>query len=1243
MKHLKRWMSVLLTAVMLLPMLVIPSVAEDATPTEGELYRNDFEIYAEREGEYLVKNDGFAATVPSKVHVGKDGDNTYLRFPMESANDPNKTVYYTCVDRVYKLVEEGTEGAYCTDEASYGLISGDDKHLNRNLQLNQPALDAQTTPVVVLQTEFYLSEDANGTIQSQFISYVSDGVEANWLNLFLVDLESGFMTIGGSANINAQLAKGEWSTVSIMIDLCTGEANYYLNYACVAVGVNLGGKNLTLPKNTWIIAKVPRTNNLSHVAKDELGGWFGVDNACIYTPEESPNVSVPEKNADGEVLLYTEVLKNGTVQYVNSRDTTYLKSDGYSFNPVYFDTSAYRGVIPSVTQQEIRLTDEGGIRFINSLDLEKYAALQELERAGEISELRFGTLIAPMLYVERAGALRVEELETLREQVSYVTVDGNYGAWYGEDTAEDGLGIFAGSLLGIKPSHYTDGFAAVGFISFKVANGKTQYLYGTYESAVSVEALAKDALQASDSYTDAERGYLNSFESTFFTINGSAVSEISLVSNYLFFRAGDAYACLTYTGNYGWRLKVQSADHLGFEGMGAAQALAMYMNEESPDDVRPIFVSVTDDGTLRVTTKDGTYAELVGAPFALNFYSPEGEKTLHLEKLRVNGDTVELQGRLTADEGVFGGGERFDDVNRRGTLMTLYAADRWNNSGATYMAIPLFTTSRGGGIYVNRYESMTADFSMRNTWLIKLKNDVMDCYLFSSGDMKDAITGYTRLTGEADTPEEWAYGVMICRYSKDFQTFEEDQIDATTGEPILNRDNAPSGRSVKTIVNALINAGMKPSSVVLEPWGHTNISLDTETALAKREELQATVEWLDALNIKTMLYIPVGGSFNVSTMKGFKEEYLVHAYVTVNGVTTYTTQIPTVAGDGSNPDASSSSLRRYLDVTNPEACAWYYDVIWGQLIDIGIDGVKIDFCEQLPDEDYDYKGTTVVYDWYDSSVIPQGGEHHSYPVYFISSFYKRMQELKEANGETDGFYVLSRGGGIGSQRNPFLWAGDQARNFEKLDDQLIAVVSSGMSGVPFMTYDMAGYRYGGGGTTYDDPDSFAYESEMFARAISFTAFMPNIQTHGTVRNVYEMTQETQQIYRNFLALREELTPYITTLTQYAAQTGIPVARHPVLHYQDDTNVYDIRTQFMLGDALMIAPILARGVDTRTVYLPEGSWTDLLTGKTVTGGQTITVTANLGQVPVFLNNDSADADMLREIFEGDAWQEIRDWK
>jgi alpha-glucosidase (family GH31 glycosyl hydrolase) len=312
---------------------------------------------------------------------------------------------------------------------------------------------------------------------------------------------------------------------------------------------------------------------------------------------------------------------------------------------------------------------------------------------------------------------------------------------------------------------------------------------------------------------------------------------------------------------------------------------------------------------------------------------------------------------------------------------------------------------------------------------------------------------------------------------------------------------------------------------------------------------------------------------------------------------------------------------------------------------MGVDGVKIDFCEEFPDEEYLYGGNmTIEYDWYDPSVIPTGGEHHSYPSFFMSSFYQRMNELKLEYGYTDGFYVLSRGGGIGSQRNPYIWAGDQCREFSRLEFHLMGTVSSGLSGVPFVTYDMAGYRYDRKNHPYEDTEeNRAYESAVFARAIEYTAFTFIIQTHGTVRNAYEMTEEVQQIYRIYCDLHTRLTDYISKYVEIACATGIPVVRHPVLEYQQDTNVYGINDQFLLGKGLMVAPILTEDTYEREVYLPEGSWTSLLTGEVLEGGRSYTVSANLGQVPLFINNGTEDAEELHEVFSCDTWKMVMEWE
>ena len=120
-------------------------------------------------------------------------------------------------------------------------------------------------------------------------------------------------------------------------------------------------------------------------------------------------------------------------------------------------------------------------------------------------------------------------------------------------------------------------------------------------------------------------------------------------------------------------------------------------------------------------------------------------------------------------------------------------------------------------------------------------------------------------------------------------------------------------------------------------------------------------------------------------------------------------------------------------------------------------------------------------------------------------------------------------------------------------------------------------------------------------------------------------------------------PYIQKYSQVACDTGMPVVRHLVLKYLNDANVYGLSDEFMLGDGLLIAPILTEGTNEREVYLPVGNWTDLLTGAVVEGGKRLTVSANIGQIPVFLNNDSADAAELAPIFEGELWQKAKNWK
>ena len=88
---------------------------------------------------------------------------------------------------------------------------------------------------------------------------------------------------------------------------------------------------------------------------------------------------------------------------------------------------------------------------------------------------------------------------------------------------------------------------------------------------------------------------------------------------------------------------------------------------------------------------------------------------------------------------------------------------------------------------------------------------------------------------------------------------------------------------------------------------------------------------------------------------------------------------------------------------------------------------------------------------------------------------------------------------------------------------------------------------------------------------------------------------------------------------------------------------NLNDEFMPGDAILVAPILTQGTFEREVYLPEGEWTNMITGEVTVGGQSVNVHANVGQIPVFLDNRSPDLPELLSIFRGIWWSEIKSFK
>ena len=567
---------------------------------------------------------------------------------------------------------------------------------------------------------------------------------------------------------------------------------------------------------------------------------------------------------------------------------------------------------------------------------------------------------------------------------------------------------------------------------------------------------------------------------------------------------------------------------------------------------------------------------------------------------------VSISGLLEDGEAVFGTGERFNTANQRGNKIDMFTNDIWSKANACYMVIPLLCLSRGSGVFVNMYEQMSIEIGLHGSdiWKTTVADQVpLDVYIFTTDKIADVIQGYSELSGYAEMPEEWSYGMIVCAYSPDF---------SNKWTANIQPSDDGRGEGVYELIANMEKYDLPWTGVLAEGWPYRQSS-------SNHDDLKELCDYVHSFGKKFLVYTGVAyGNITMSAdpalatreVGSFNASYYLYQ-LQDDGTKSY--QLPQTTANTNNPD-NTGRTRTYIDITNPDAVNWYFNEFWEYLSDdIGVDGCKIDFCELIP-ENKDLL-------FYDESTQDKGA-HHWFPTQFCAMFWDMI------SSKPDSGMCYTRGGGIGSQRAPYMWAGDQARGYQSLPFQLTAVLSSGLSGVPFMSYDMSGYQYG------SFSKDLAYESQVFIRGTQFTAFTICMQTHGKVRRSYQFANEdpnylyVTEIYRAYVKLHEHLTPYITELSEEACTTGMPVMRHLVLQWQDDKNVYNIEDQYMFGDAFMIAPILNDGY-TRDIYLPEGNWIDLNTGEEYTVGKE-------GQ---WLHGYHAELEVLPSFYNTDTESEI----
>ena len=623
-------------------------------------------------------------------------------------------------------------------------------------------------------------------------------------------------------------------------------------------------------------------------------------------------------------------------------------------------------------------------------------------------------------------------------------------------------------------------YSKFGDLDFAIeVEGNHIYIYGTTMQAVvsGMTYFTKNVLYTDTGVAGIQEGYSLIYEQT----DMETIVLTGSDENYVYFtmdegKVGESHLRISLCDNNGWRLQTKSQYDEAFDDMGASQLLSYTMGEEPLLNVYPITVEEVDGKVIiRQVVESGTAGSRVEVDLAdtrLDFYNASGELSASITNITSNLGGSTLTGKLNPNEAVYGTGERFNSVNQRGEAIHMFSKDVWSSSTACYMVIPLLCFSRGSGIFLNHYEEMNLklgtkkNMAKEDDWEASIVGATLDCYVYTTEYMSEAIKGYTDLSGHAEMPAEWTYGMLICRYSPDLS--QKWSVSITSGENQNGR-----GMGVYDTIALMEKYDLPWTGILAEGWGPYKGS--------KHNDLEELCDYTHSLGKKFLVYMRVGWAD--SDQSGFDDSYLLEM-VYPNG--TVVTKLP--SADTNNPDAAGSSgaAYPYLDISDPAACEWFFGTYWDYLAnDVGVDGCKIDFCETLPEY--------YTLNYYDDT-IPTAGSHHWYPTAFCAKFFEMI------SSKPDSGMCYTRGGGIGAQRAPYMWAGDQKRCYESLDYQLQAVLSSGMSGVPFMSYDMSGYQYG------DADQSPAYEGQVFVRGLQFTAFTICMQQHGKVRQSFEFAE-----------------------------------------------------------------------------------------------------------------------------------------
>jgi len=543
-----------------------------------------------------------------------------------------------------------------------------------------------------------------------------------------------------------------------------------------------------------------------------------------------------------------------------------------------------------------------------------------------------------------------------------------------------------------------------------------------------------------------------------------------------------------------------------------------------------------------------------------------------------NGTGVRVPFAITPDEQFFGGGERFTQMGMRAERVRFSIEDHSvslyeNNS---YFPIPFAISSEGYGLWVESDFPSTIDFGATtpDQAMLEIESSTLRFNLYFGPNPFEIIHAFVDQAGHPLDPPLWNWGFWHVSLGGEKAVLEEArklrELEIPCTALWVYDAHDPVG-SIGWPINAMHHSGDYP-------------------------DIRRLVRTLHEMGYKVQTYFfPIFYQESARFKEIEPKGYLLR---NPDG-STYIFDMWSV--DGTRGIKKPAGI---FDFTNPEAVAWWHELIRYIVEEIGFDGWMHDYGEYTPTEAVAFDGRT-------------GQElHNAYPVLC----HKATREACDKLNKEVSFYA--RSGFTGSQRwLTAAWNGDQVVSWEPRSGYpccITASLSLSMSGMPYIGPDIGGYI--GRLPEYPaDTDS----KELWIRWTQFSAFTTIMRDHlgdnppGSVDMWTD--EETLGAIRTYSRLHTALTPYWQIYAQKASLTGAPILRHLFLLEPKNPLVWDRHDQYMVGDDILVAPVVQDGVRSRELYLPAGEWLSYWDNTLYRGGDVVTVPAPLEEIPLLMRS------------------------